>query len=932
MTRIAPLLFTAFFVGSAFAEETPLPVAALSRDTPVEFSTEIEPFLSKNCFACHNQTKAKAGLILETPAAILKGGESGPAVEPGKAEASLLFISAAHLEDPVMPPAKNKSNAVDLNSEQLGLLKLWIDQGAKGTSQSAPAAPKTWRRSDHEPIYTVAISADGRFAACGRGHQVHVYDLRRQSLVAELVDPNLDKAAHRDFVHSIAFGPDGTLATGGYREVKIWRLPEVAVIAEVPSPGDHTASASSPDGKWRALGLADGSIKILDLTNSSAAPAVMKDHTAAVNALTFLPDNTTLISGSTDKTLRRRSIADLAKSESITTVAEVVSVITVENGARIAFGTQDNKIRLVALSAFDLSAEPEKIEFAELSGSASILRTVKIKEVEHLISAGADANVRIWDIVSKNQMRGISVGAAVIALDLSADGTKVVVQRAGAGAARVYKLEDGGLLKDLDLDPVSAMKVADLQLDEQMHARVANFYKGEVPKAEEVVKKEREAAEKAEADLPKAKETVVAKQAEFDKRTAEKQTADEALKQLTADDPNLGKAQRTVDNAKREFEKAEVEFTVAKREVAALETNQQQSLKQAEDLSLKFEDMKSKQAAFEAKVAEIKTQRETLSKQVSEATPKIEVTGVTFSRDGSLIATAQKDGTVRLYNAADGAYLESIVTQAGISALSVNIDDQLVTRLEDGRSITWSSNRQWTLGGKIGDGQNPAVFPDRVTALAISPDGNVLASGSGVASRSGELKFWNIKSLERIAENLDAHSDTISDLDFSPAGDKIVTGSPDKFVKTFEVSSGKFVGNYESHTSNVLGVAWSHDGRLLASVSADQELKIWNQETGEQVRTINGWEQEITSVAFYSKSSEQLLTSSGDKKLRIDNQVFATTEDFQYAAAVSPDGKYIVSGGEDGVLRVWNNLRQLIMTFPSPNAKPAEEVAAAAGR
>ena len=57
------------------------------------------------------------------------------------------------------------------------------------------------------------------------------------------------------------------LATGGYREVKIWRLPDVAVIAENPSPGDYIANASSPDGKWRALGLADGSIKLFNQAN-----------------------------------------------------------------------------------------------------------------------------------------------------------------------------------------------------------------------------------------------------------------------------------------------------------------------------------------------------------------------------------------------------------------------------------------------------------------------------------------------------------------------------------------------------------------------------------------------------------------------------------------------------------------------------------------
>ncbi len=949
---ILPLLalFSAGIGSLASAEEIPLQVAALNRNTPVNFNAEIEPFLSKNCFACHNQTKAKAGLILETPAAILEGGDTGPAVVPGKAEESLLFTSAIHLEDPPMPPAKNKSKAVDLDPNQLALLKLWIDQGAKGTGQSARPAPTNWRRSDHEPIYTLALSPDGRFAACGRGHNVHVYDLRRQSLVAELVDPELEKVAHRDFVHSIAFGSDGTLATGAYREVKIWRLPDVAAIAEVPSPGDHTASALSPDGKWRALGLADGSIKLFDQTNPSAAAIVVKDHTAAVNALAFLPDSATLVSGSADKTLRRRSVAGFTKSDSIPTAAEVVSLTSVENGARIAFASLDNKIRIVAVSAFRPPAipaaasapgsatppaaiEPPKIEMVELIGAsapATILRTLQIKEVEHLISAGADSTVRIWSIVNKRQLRAISVGAPVIAFDVSADASKVVVQRSGAGKARVFNMANGGLLKDLEPDPVSAARMAALQLDERMNTRVATFYKTEVPKAEDLLKKERAAGEKAGTDLPKAKEAIVTKKTEFDKKTAEKKKADLALAQVPKDDPKQAGLQRVVDTAKTALEKAEEEFDVSKRDVAALETSRERSLKQAEELSRILEDTKSKQTTFEAKVAALKTERETLRKQIAETTSKLEIAGLTFSRDGSRIATAFKDGTVRFYSAADGAYLESVSTQPGISALSVNGDDQLVTRLDDNRSVTWSTARKWTRSGKIGDGKDPAIFPDRVTALAFSPDGKVLASGSGAPSRSGELKFWDAESLERTAENVEAHSDTVSDLDFSPDGTRVVTGSPDKFVKTFAVATGKETGSFESHTSNVLGVAWSHDGRRLASGSADQELKLWDQEKGTQVRTFKGWEQEITSVAFYSKTNEQVLTTCGDKKLRLDNGVFATTDDFQYAAAVSPDGKYIVSGGEDGVLRVWNPSRQLVMTFPSPNAKPTEDVATAA--
>src|SRR6188768_1405718 len=105
------------------ADPTPIPVADLKRTAPVDFEKEILPLLSTNCLACHNRTKAKADLVLETPADIRKGGENGPAVVPKRPFDSLLLKSAAHRQEPVMPPKNNKVAAADLTPEQLGLIK-----------------------------------------------------------------------------------------------------------------------------------------------------------------------------------------------------------------------------------------------------------------------------------------------------------------------------------------------------------------------------------------------------------------------------------------------------------------------------------------------------------------------------------------------------------------------------------------------------------------------------------------------------------------------------------------------------------------------------------------------------------------------------------------------------------------------------------------
>jgi hypothetical protein len=106
------------------AQPVPISIAELKRATPVDFEKEILPVLKNNCLACHNKTKAKADLVLETPADILKGGESGRSVVPFRSQESLLLAAAAHLQEPAMPPRDNKVNAVDLSPAELGLLKL----------------------------------------------------------------------------------------------------------------------------------------------------------------------------------------------------------------------------------------------------------------------------------------------------------------------------------------------------------------------------------------------------------------------------------------------------------------------------------------------------------------------------------------------------------------------------------------------------------------------------------------------------------------------------------------------------------------------------------------------------------------------------------------------------------------------------------------
>jgi mono/diheme cytochrome c family protein len=141
MTRRALILC----VGVAFAASLLTTLAAdkkavdVSKIPPasdkkgVTYEADIKPIFEKSCVKCHGAEKQKGKLRLDSLAATLKGGEDGKVIEAGNSAKSMLVHNVAHVgdEDMFMPPPDNKDKIQPLTKEQVGLIRAWIDQGAK---------------------------------------------------------------------------------------------------------------------------------------------------------------------------------------------------------------------------------------------------------------------------------------------------------------------------------------------------------------------------------------------------------------------------------------------------------------------------------------------------------------------------------------------------------------------------------------------------------------------------------------------------------------------------------------------------------------------------------------------------------------------------------------------------------------------------------
>jgi mono/diheme cytochrome c family protein len=122
------------------AGELPPPASA-----PIDFQRDVQPIFAQRCYGCHGPALQTSGFRLDDAAAALKGGNSGPAIKPGDSASSPLILRAAHAAGQTpMPPG-----GAALTPQQIGILRAWIDQGAKWPQLTVKAAATVSRGASH---------------------------------------------------------------------------------------------------------------------------------------------------------------------------------------------------------------------------------------------------------------------------------------------------------------------------------------------------------------------------------------------------------------------------------------------------------------------------------------------------------------------------------------------------------------------------------------------------------------------------------------------------------------------------------------------------------------------------------------------------------------------------------------------------------------
>ncbi|HEV8544588.1 MAG TPA: hypothetical protein VGR78_19535, partial [Verrucomicrobiae bacterium] len=635
--------------------------------------------------------------------------------------------------------------------------------------------------------------------------------------------------------------------------VRLWKLDSGEQVRSFEQGAPITALAISPDGKSAAIGAKNKAIRIWNLSEGKIIHELKGDYRTRYS----LTDSERALSYAKTLNSYRKDRLAAAEKERESQVERVGKAGAAKSAAEKALADKEKELK----TASDNHAAAEK-SLAEARDGLKALRE-KSETAEAVLlkakAAAKDALQKVLDEKLKEHADGIRAEFDRILTNslarLAAIGTnEPAAKNPDAAPAKTNSTSLAGNAFDKILDEITSKSGA-----AALASKALAETKPEAEKKEKELDEKVKSAQKAFAGLEKALRPL-------------RLTNSASANELTF---AIGAAQKALDGA----------------------TDAQNALQLAE--------------------AELKRQETFLATAQANFTNSAQLSvSLAFSPDGSLLAAAEGDGQIGLWSAQTGSPLDNVKAapsgvelRAGLVTFSKN---NALTIFEQGKLQVVDAVPSWKLERTIGSPGGDSVFADRVNAVRFSPDGQLLATGGGEPSRSGELKLFRVKDGQLTQEFKNLHSDVVLSLAFTPDGRYLASGAADRFAKVTELATGKLVRALEGHTHHVLALTWKRDGHTLMTGGADNIIKVWDVFSGEKKKNIEGFNKEVTSVSFIA-DTDQALACSGDNTVRLVKEngekikSFEGGADFLEAALPTPDGKLILAGGQDGVLRIWEN-------------------------
>ncbi len=449
-------------------------------DKPINFLKDIAPIFQENCFACHDAKSPRGRYNMTTAAGLMEGGSIGDAVVPGDPEASEIYLRLTTDEPELIMPPPDKGKP--LNTEQINLVKRWINAGAKLDSDLDPKADLTAKlRSRWTPprppgtyVFPVMVNA---LAFTPNGKQV-VVSGHHELTIWNLADGSLDKRIHTraERTYAMQFTSEGYLIVAGGRpgqegDVCVYDLDarpsdslnqvplldgvndsKVLLARLLQCEDAILCLALSPDGQRLAAAGCDRAVRVWDLSNGVPEAALLQtieNHADWVMGLSFADNNRLLFSASRDKTAK---VWDLETQEPTVTFpmhAETVFDVVATSDAQLGISVGADK----SVRFWETKGDGKEVRHQE-GHQDDIYKLLRHPTQNWVITCSADHTVRVWDTTKKAKpvqtLKGLS--DCVFALAVSADGKRVA---AGAynGEVSVWNIDDGTLVNKFNASP-----------------------------------------------------------------------------------------------------------------------------------------------------------------------------------------------------------------------------------------------------------------------------------------------------------------------------------------------------------------------------------------------------------------------------------------------------------------------------------------------